>query len=440
MTDLSSTSPPQNLDAERRALGLAIYDPGHARRLVDELRPRDFALGSHQHIWQVLRELVEAGRDLSAMLLCEELERHGKLESVGGMSYIVSLDDGLNRLCSPEESIRIVREKSVMRHVYFGCQKLALRSLTDDPAAVVADAEAMFRSMVDQMAAGSTGGLRSARAIIADAGGPDALFEGAMRGLLTPWAGLNHLTLGLHRAEMTVLAGRTGRGKSAMATQIAAYALRQNAGAVAVFSLEMPGAAVIRRMACGETEISANRVRRGDASPLERVQLSQAAVGIGRQELLYISDRQQVTISTMSRDLRRLCASSPVALVVVDYLQLMAGSGRAENRQTEIAGLSRALKHAAMEFNVPMLVLCQYNREADKADTRPGLQHLRESGAISHDADGVWLLHEPEGMGEQGWTTELIVEKQREGPTDSVWLWFDRQRTRFVSRDENDAD
>jgi replicative DNA helicase len=266
--------------------------------------------------------------------------------------------------------------------------------------------------------------------VLAGSSGFDGVFSPARFGLRTPWRDLDAKTMGFHPGQLIVLAGRTGKGKSAAAAQIAEYAARQGKGWVVLFSLEMQNVANLSRMACATAGVDASTVRRGELTRRERDAL-QSAVASFESSMRWMDE--PVTVPLVCRELQELqLHHGPVAMAVIDYLQLMGSGERTDNREREVAAISRGLKRAANQFKIPIVVLCQYNREADKGG-KPALNHIRESGAITHDADVVLLLHEPEGSeGETGWKTDLIVEKQRDGRTGTVRLWFDRQRTRFL--------
>lgn len=434
-TDPLKTGLPENLEAERLLIGLAMIEPMQTKYLVTEVSPDDFSRARHQQIWHVVTALALEGSIVSELLVAEQLRQRGNLESAGGLIYLSELasDGVLGQVTGAEEYIRLVREKAILRRVLYTCRKLSYQCLTDSAGAVLAEFETLNRSVSEQMARTTGNGVMSVGQTVESAGGPDQVFHAATRGVQTPWPALNSLTLGLHRGQMIVLVGRTGRGKSAMSCQIANYALlQQNTGAVALFSLEMRADAILRRMAMAKADVNANVVRRGDTTREERQRLSTALAEL-TDSSLWLSEKMRVTVSSINRSLQHIQArGNRLGLVIVDYLQLMSHGARTENRQQEIAAISRGLKQTAVEFDVPVLVLCQYNREADRADSRPMLHHIRESGAVGHDADAVLLMHEPEGTGESGWKTDLIVEKQREGPTGTVHLWFDRAKTRFV--------
>jgi replicative DNA helicase len=422
---------PANVESEQVLLWAAMEMPMETRRLVSELSADDFSLSKHQQAWHVITDLAAAGRQVSRVLVVEELSRRGRLEAAGGFAYLASLDGAIARVMGPDEYVAQVRDAAVRRRVMVECQSLIDRCVTEDAESVQAAVESMRAAIAERVAESSGSGLKHASQVLREAGGPGQLFAPSRYGLQMPWTALNRLTMGVHPGQMVVLAARTGKGKSAAAAQIAEYATRQQRGAVAVFSMEMRAEANLSRMTCATAGVNAGAVRRGDLSPQDRAKLQSSALAIASQDL-WFSDAMRVTVPTVYRALQFLRYRSPLALGIVDYLQLMGGATKAETRQQEIAAISRGLKMAAVEFDIPMLVLCQYNREADRGETRPALHHIRESGAIGHDADQVWLFHEPEGITEAGWVTELIVEKQREGPTGSIRLWFDRAKTRFV--------
>lgn len=428
---------PEALEAEKLILAVAMTDPTMTRRLATELTAQEFAGEKHRLIWYVISDLAREDRTVSRVTVTEELNRRGKLDTVGGLSYLADLDSSMGLVFGVDEYVRLVREKAVLRRLLYACQSISEICYTGTADEALVEAQRLIQGTAEGFADANTSGMKHAADVLRDAGGFDGLFSPARRGIQTPWKELNDLTLGLHRGQMIVLAGRTGRGKSAAAVQICECGLRQHSGSVAVFSLEMRAEANLKRMSCAAAGVDANLVRRGQLSADQRRRLAKTANSLAGDEL-WFSERMNVTIPSLYRGLQYLRNRGPIALACVDYLQLMSSGGHVENRQQEVAAISRGLKQAAVHFDIPILVLVQYNRDVDKGDTRPALRHIRESGAIEHDADMAWLLHEPDGISEggEGWKTEWIVEKQREGPTRPISLWFDRPRTRFMSMDE----
>jgi replicative DNA helicase len=429
---------PGNHEAEQLVISAAMDDPMQGRRLVAEVSADDFELGTHRQLWHTIIDLVRDGRSVDRVVVVEELNRSGNLQAAGGLSYVTSLG-GVAGALNADEYVRIVRDASVRRRVLLECQRIGDLCYTESAEVVLGKAEELVRSVTQDVADSRTSGLKHAREVLQDAGGVDGLFRPAQHGMPFPWNALNRLTLGMHSGQMICLAGRSGRGKSAAAVQIAEHAAKQNAGAVGVYSLEMRADANLRRMACASAGVDSNALRRGQVGRDERMALTEVTGRLVASEL-WMSDKTRVTIPSIYRGLQFLQTRGRIALVVVDYLQLMGGSEKADSREREVAAISRGLKTAAAEFGVPILVLVQYNREADTEGVRPSARMIRESGAIWHDSDVGILMHEPDGVGnDAGWVTELILEKQREGPTGSARLWFDRARTRFMPLDETEA-
>jgi replicative DNA helicase len=422
---------PQNLEAEQLVISAAMDDPASARRLVPEISPEEFSVGTHQQLWRTITDLVGDNRAVDRVVVVEELSKRNRLETAGGLGYVVSMG-GMARGLNAEEYVRIVRDCAIRRAILLKCQMISDLCYTDSAETALARAEELVRSVGEQAADSRGSGLKHVRDVLEDAGGVDGIFRAASHGVQFPWPDLNRLTLGLHKGQMLCLAGRSGRGKSAAAVQIAEYAARQNAGAVAVFSLEMKAESNLRRMACAAAGVDSNAVRRGHIGRDQRIALAETTGRLVGSDL-WMSDKTRVTIPSLYRGLQFLQRKGEMALVVVDYLQLMGATEKADTREREVAAISRGLKTAASEFGVPLLVLVQYNREADTDGVKPSARMIRESGAIWHDSDVGILMHEPEGIeGEPGWVTELILDKQREGPTGAVRLWFDRARTRFM--------
>ena len=436
--DMQDRPLPGHPDAEMMVIGTALCRPEYTKRLVAELKPDEFVVGAHQTIWHVITDMVREQQEVSLTLVSEELRHRGKVSETD-MSYLHRLLTAAGMADEPglDGCVKLTRDAALSRRLILCGEKISSMSWTEPPENVLVGARTLLQDVAEATTGGAAG-LSPSEQTLVDVGGMDGLFAPDSQGVPTPWSSLNKLTLGLHPGQMIVLAGRTGKGKSAAMAQMASHAALRGGGAVAVFSLEMQAKAILRRMACQMARVDASGVRNGRCSQEERQLLGWAVSQLAGAPL-HLSDRMQVTIPAMYRSLQQLQGKGPIALACVDYLQLMSTGGRVENRQMEIAAISRALKQMAVEFGIPVLVLCQYNREADQGG-RPALHHIRESGAIGHDADTAWLLHEPEGTdGPQGWVSELIVEKQREGSTGTVRLFFHRRHTRFEMLDTSSS-
>lgn len=424
---------PQNLDAERLLLGWGLTTPEAPAQLMALLPVEDLAQESHRRIYLRMQEIHQRGLTPDRVLLVQELQKHGQLEAVGGIPYLLSLDDGLAQLMSPEGYIRTVREAAVLRRTIFACQSMIDRCLLQhDPAEMAPEAEKMLTALSSvQQPSGHA--LKHVSQVVLEAGGLNALFS-AKRGIETPWRQLNDLTAGLHPGQLIVIAGRPGKGKTSLACQIVEHVARLNVGACAVFSLEMAASSILTRMACAKAAVSNSRIRAGRIEREERNALS-AAIADMSETPLYFADGMVVNVPAIHAALRGLKTKSRLALVCVDYLQLMTGLGKQENRTQEVSAISRGLKMAAAELQVPLIVLSQFSREAAR-EGKPQLHHLRESGSIEQDADWVGLIHEPDGVdfSAAGWRVQLLIEKQREGPMGEVNLWFDKTHTRFLEQ------
>lgn len=438
MTDPLVKGLPQNLEAERCVLAAVISDPLLVPKATSVLTPDDFALEAHRKIFRCVAERYESGASVDRVSVAEMLNGRDQLQPVGGLTYLMDLDNSLPQLFGIDSYVQIVREKSILRRFLLASEKLSDLCYRGDLTEVSEQAETMLRE-IGQAEGPASVGLKHASEILADAGGVGGLFAPRKFGVPTPFPALNDLTCGFHGGQLIIIAGRPGKGKSALACQLVEHAVSLNAGACAVFSLEMSAQSMLSRMSCSAAGVNSNLVRHGRLEREQRKKLQCVATALAESPL-YISDKMKVTLPAIHNALRWLKANVRLSMVCVDYLQLMSSSGQSNNRTQEVSALSRGLKEAAVEFDVPFLVLSQFNREAVK-DGRPRLDHLRESGSIEQDCDMAMLLHEPNGeSGPEGWEVDLLLEKQREGPTGEVPLWFDRGKTRFEQRGEQQGE
>src|SRR5271165_743618 len=436
---------PVNLDAERFVLGAILTDESAFIRIAGTLAAEDFSLEKHRRIFQRMADLHESGQVIDRVTLANELMRHGELQSVDGVSYLVSLDDGLPQITSIESYVGIVKEKALLRKIITVSQDMIDRCLVsgEDAYTILGSAEDALMKLGD---AESSTGLASPRQIIEDfAGGVNAFLDTSKRikGISTGYVKFDELTGGLREGELFILAARPAMGKTAFALNIAQHVAtnRHNPKAVAVFSLEMSKESLLTRMLCATARVDQQRFRAGFLSSHERHSLQDSMSKLVEAPL-FIDDTAGTNLMDIHSKLRRLQAEQDLGLVVVDYLQLMQGRGRFENRVQEISSMSRGLKLMSKELKVPFLVLSQLNRapETRIGDHRPMLSDLRESGSIEQDADVVAFIfreevYKPDNASLQG-IAELILAKQRNGPTGRVKLVFLNKYTRF----ENPAD
>ena len=432
---------PSNLDAERFVLGSILLNDNLYIQAAGDLEPDDFSLEKHRRIFSRMGELHERGERIDRVTIANELMRYNELESCDGLSYLVSLDDGLPQILNIDAYIRIVKDKAVLRRIIFASQHLMNRCLIgeEEPDEILAGAEETLLKLGESRV---KAGLVSPRQVIDDyQGGLNAFLDPSKRvkGISTGFTRFDEKTSGLHAGDLFILAARPSMGKTALALNIAHHVATKVKRTVAVFSLEMSKESLLTRMLCATARVDSQKFRAGYLSADERKRLQAAASSLVEAPL-FIDDTAGIHMMDIHAKLRRLKAEQGLGLVVVDYLQLMSGRGRFENRNQEISTISRGMKLLAKDLNVPMLVLSQLNRapETRQGDHRPQLSDLRESGSIEQDADLVAFIfreevYRPNDESLHG-QAELILAKQRNGPVGKIELVFLHEFTKFENR------
>ncbi|MBZ5608233.1 MAG: replicative DNA helicase [Acidobacteriia bacterium] len=434
---------PVNLDAERFVLGAILMDDALYIQVAGALTADDFSLEKHRRIFQRMSELYERGERIDRVTVANELMKQNQLESVDGVSYLVSLDEGLPVLSNLASYVGIVKDKAILRRIIFTSQQLIDRCILaeEEPDQILASAEESLLKLGDARADDA---LVSPKRILDEfEGGINAFLDPSKRikGLSTGFLKLDEMTGGLHEGELVILAARPSMGKTALALNIAQHvALRPGEQqTVAMFSLEMSRESLLTRMICAGARVDQQKFRASYLNQDERRRLAKAASDLV-QAPLFIDDTAGTHLMDIHAKLRRLRSEHGLALVVIDYLQLMSGRGRYENRNQEISTISRGLKLLAKDLKVPMLVLSQLNRapEIRQGDHRPQLSDLRESGSIEQDADLVAFIfreevYKPQDESLRG-MAELLIGKQRNGPTGKVNLVFLKEFTKFENR------
>jgi replicative DNA helicase len=434
---------PVNLEAERFVLGAILMDDVLYIQVAGTLQSEDFSLEKHRRIFLRMGELYERGERIDRVTVANELMKQNQLESVDGVSYLVSLDEGLPALANLDSYVRIVKDKSVLRRIIFTSQKLIDRCIVgeEEPDQILASAEENLLKLGETRAQDA---LVSPKRILEEFdGGINAFLDPSKRikGLSTGFLKLDEMTGGLHAGELVILAARPSMGKTALALNIAQHVAMHpdEKQTVAVFSLEMSRESLLTRMICAGARVDQQKFRAGYLNQDERRRLAKTASELV-QAPLYIDDTSGTHMMDIHAKLRRLKAEHGLSLVVIDYLQLMSGRGRYENRNQEISTISRGLKLLAKDLKVPMLVLSQLNRapETRPGDHRPQLSDLRESGSIEQDADLVAFIFREEVYKQEDerlkGLAELLVAKQRNGPTGKVNLVFLKEFTKFENR------
>jgi replicative DNA helicase len=436
---------PTNVDAERFVLGSILLDDRFYIQAAGTLEPDDFSLEKHRRIFRRMGELQERGERVDRVTVANELMKFNELEACDGLSYLVSLDDGLPQIPNLDAYIRIVKDKAVLRRIIFASQHMMNRCLLgeEEPGDILAGAEETLLKLGEDRV--KTGLLNPEQILRDYDGGLNAFLDPSKRikGISSGFTKFDEYTGGLHGGDLVILAARPSMGKTALALNMAQHVALKSKQTVAVFSLEMSKESLLTRMLCAAARVDSQRFRSGYLNQEERRKLNHALHELVESPL-YIDDSAGLHLMDMHAKLRRLQAErGKIGLVIVDYLQLMSGRGRFENRNQEVSALSRGMKLLAKELNVPMLVLSQLSRavETRQGDHRPQLSDLRESGSIEQDADVVGFIFREEVYNRDRedlkGLAELIIAKQRNGPVGTVNLVFLHSQTKFENRAED---
>lgn len=430
---------PANLEAERYVLGSILADQSAFVDASSVVGADDFSLEKHRRIFQRMSELSERGEHVDRVTLANELIKRGELESCDGLSYLCSLDEGIPQLPNIGSYAGIVREKALRRRMILTHQAGIDRCMTSPEAAgaLLVESESALLALSDGRE--SSGLLNPLEIIDRYPDGINAFLDPSKRdrGIPTGFSDLDRMTDGLHAGELFILAARPSMGKTALALNIATNIALHRRRGVAVFSLEMSKESLLTRAICSEARVDGQKFRLGYLSADDRRALSTAAGQLSAAPL-YIDETSSAGLMEMHARLRKHQQREEVALAVIDYLQLMSVAKKTENRTQEVSALSRGLKLMARDLGIPLLVLSQLSRAPEgRAEHRPQLSDLRESGSIEQDADLVAFIYreevyKPDRVDLQG-HAELIVAKQRNGPTGKVPLAFLRGCTRFES-------
>ena len=444
---------PAAVDAEKTILGAILLDNAAHAEAAEKLEGDDFSLDSHKRIYQRMSNLLADQRPIDIVTLSNELARHKEIESVGGVAYLASLTEGLPRRPVIEEYIKIVKDKSLLRRLMMICSQAIARAADQSETAleVLGAAEADLLAVSEKSVAN---GFQSLDQIVAGSfGSIDNLYKQSreVTGLATGFYDLDRDTSGLQRGELIIIAARPSMGKTALAINICQNAAVQSGAVVGVFSLEMSRESLLRRMLASQAWVDQRKLQTGFLGKEDHERL-QNALGALVESHLFIDDSAGISLAEMRAKARRLKQhQGRLDLIMVDYLQLMsatlpsAGGKRYENRTQEVSAISRGLKALAKELDVPVVALSQLSRNSERRgeDKRPLLSDLRESGSIEQDADVVMFIHREayynrdEEMSESDRAkSEIIIAKQRNGPTGIIHVNFISKFTRFDNPDQ----
>ena len=442
MKEIESTLsklPPQNIEAEQSILGAVLIDNNALIAALELIAEDDFYKESHRRIFSSMSELFDKNEPIDIITLTDQLKRKNTLDAVGGSGYLASLASMVPTSANVRYHSKIVREKAMLRGL--------LRSVTDiasnvyeselDPEELIDFAEKTVFDLSDKRIKASFVTLKE---VIKDSFQMiEHLYDRkeAITGVPSGFGKLDELTTGFQKSDLIIVGGRPSMGKTAFSLNIAQHVGVELKEPVAIFSLEMAKEQLAFRMLCSEAMVNSNDIRKGFIRKDDWHKLTSAASKLAESPI-FIDDSSGMTVLEMRAKARRLKAEHGLSMIIVDYLQLMRGRGNAERREQEISEISRSLKGLAKELRVPVIELSQLNRgvETRGGSKKPTLADLRESGAIEQDADVIIFLYRDEvynkEMQDNKNKAEIIVAKQRNGPTDTVPLTFLAHCTRFT--------
>ncbi|MGB7844022.1 MAG: replicative DNA helicase [Candidatus Acidiferrum sp.] len=428
---------PNNLDAERSILGAILLDNNALNTAIEALKAEDFFLPQHRHVFQQMITLGEAQHAIDLVTLTEELHRVGELEAAGGAPYLASLVDGVARVSNVEHYARIVKEKAVLRNLIHATHNIQQRAFEAEEGAdaILDNAESSIFALAEDRV---KSGLVPIKDIVHESFDRlEKIFrEGkSITGISTGYGELDKLLSGLQPSELIILAGRPSQGKTALALNMAENIAIRGGLPVAVFSLEMSKESLLQRLVASVAQVDAHKFRTGHLSREDWKRMTEALSRIASAPM-WLDDSGSISVLEIGAKARRVKREKGLSLLIVDYLQLITGRGRFNSRQEEVASISRGLKGLAKELQIPVLVLSQLTRAPERDERGPQLSDLRESGAIEQDADVVMFIYRPNFFNlnatpEERDMADILIAKQRNGPTDKVKFVFRSRMTRF---------
>lgn len=438
-TSFLTKVPPQNLEAEQAVLGAILLDNDVFHQVIEALDEEDFYRGAHRKIYAAMVELYSKNEPVDLITLTEQITQKNQLDHVGGPAYLSSLVDTIPTAANVQHYAKIVREKSILRKTISAATEIVTRGYenNEDVDSLLDFAENSIFRISDYQIKPSFYPLREI--IKSSFVTIEKLFEKRelVSGIPSGFEDLDHLTSGFQNSDLIIIAGRPSMGKTSFALNIAQHAAINKSIPVAVFSLEMSKEQIAIRMLCSEARIDAHKLRGGFLSESDWPKLTRAA-GTLSEAAIFVDDTAGINVLEMRAKARRLRKDQGLALIVVDYLQLMRDKTVSESREQEISSISRSLKGLAKELEIPVIALSQLNRRLEeRQDKRPQLADLRESGAIEQDADVILFVYREEVYhkddADKKGKAEIIIGKQRNGPIGTVQLTFVDKYASFES-------
>jgi replicative DNA helicase len=429
---------PSSAESERVILGAILLDNQLIAQAIENLGADDFYSPLHRRVFRAMTSLFERGERIDPILIGEELKKDGSIDSIGGIATITNLTYGLPHFSDIIDYLKVVKDKSMVRNLIKVCNQITSEALAEEEDAVMIldNAERMIFALADEKTRQGFSHVRPvAETVLAKVQEYAKRESHALTGLATGFRDLDEKTSGLQKTDLIIVAARPSMGKTALCLTLAQNAAILEKAVVAVFSLEMSKEQLVMRMLSSEAKVDAHRFRTGYLTREEWGRLAQA-IGTLSDARIFIDDTPGISVLEMRAKTRRLFSEEKkLDLIVVDYLQLMSGSKRTESRQQEVSAISRELKGLAKELNVPIVALSQLSRAPEARNPpRPMMSDLRESGSIEQDADVVAFIYREDyykPTEENAGLAELLIAKQRNGPTGTVRLAFLKEFTRF---------
>ncbi|TCS80791.1 replicative DNA helicase [Tepidibacillus fermentans] len=434
--------PPQNIEAEQAVLGAVLLDKDALILVSEILSAEDFYRASHQKIFRSMLELSENGQPVDLITLTSDLQNKKLLEEVGGVSYLTDLANAVPTAANVEYYAKIVEEKAVLRRLIRAATEIASTSYieSDDVQDILGDAEKRILEISQKKYQDSFIAIKDILMETIDRIEFLHQHKGEITGIPSGFADLDKMTSGFQKSDLIILAARPSVGKTAFALNVAQNVAARAKETVAIFSLEMPASQLVQRMVSAEGNLDAHKLRTGQMEEEDWQKLTMAMSTLSEAPI-YIDDTPGITVYDIRAKLRRLKAERGLGLVVIDYLQLIHGRGKSDNRQQEISEISRQLKRIARELEVPVIALSQLSRAVEqRQDKRPMLSDIRESGSIEQDADIVAFLYRDDYYNpetEKQNIVEIIIAKHRNGPVGKVELVFLKNYNKFVNYAQN---
>lgn len=432
--------PPHDEEAEQAVLGSMLTDKEAVIAAIEILKPEDFYRDDNKIIYQAIMNNYSKGVPIDIITVKDELTSIEKLAAVGGLEYIASLPDKVPTTANVEKYVKIVEEKSILRALIKTANDLIELGYkqTEEVDNIMDSAEKKIFNLMQKK---SQQGYSSIKDILVDSFAElQELYNRKQHvtGVATGFVDLDNRTAGFHKSELILIAARPAMGKTAFALNIATNAAVSANTPAVVFSLEMSKAQCANRILCAQAMVDSSRVTKGDISDEDWTKLAVASGELSESSGIFIDDTPGITIAEITAKCRKLKLEKNIGLVVIDYLQLIQGSGKASGREQEIAEISRSLKILAKEIDVPVIALSQLSRAPEqRPDHRPMLQDLRESGSIEQDADVVMFIYRDDyynPQSEQTNVAEIIIAKNRSGPVGTTELLWMPSYTKFANK------